>query len=166
MSDDTPQPKSAEAKTPNRSEQIADLILKTLMTGGGVGCLWSLFIQTDLPKAALSAAIATGTGYVAIVAKPLHKRNEEQFERIGQAVDKQYDRWITETSGYERKYLEALKAYCDKLKVEGVKGYLKPLPLEKVIVPIRLNADPTNQLRSHRIKSIWELLPNTERLDQ
>ncbi|MCY7277409.1 MAG: NACHT domain-containing protein, partial [Phormidesmis sp. CAN_BIN44] len=164
MSEESPSAKpSSESKSPNRSEQVADIILKAIVAGGGINALWSYFKDSDLPKAMISAAFALGAGYVVKLMQPVHKRAEEELEQIGNAAVKKGESVFSQVSGFEKKYLEALKAYCDKLKIEGVKGYLKHLPLEKVFVPVRLDSDPTKAFRVERIKSIWDLLPNVDR---
>ncbi|KAM3100655.1 GUN4 domain-containing protein [Phormidesmis sp. 146-12] len=156
---------SSESKSPNRSEQVADIILKAIVAGGGANALWSFFRESDLPKAMISAAFALGAGYVVKLMQPVHKRAEEGLDQMGNAAVKKGESVFSQASGFEKKYLEALKAYCDKLKIEGVKGYLKPLPLEKVFVPVRLDSDPTRAFQVDRIKSIWDLLPNVDRLE-
>ncbi|KAM3111748.1 GUN4 domain-containing protein [Phormidesmis sp. 146-33] len=156
---------SSESKSPNRSEQVADIILKAIVAGGGANALWSFFRESDLPKAMISAAFALGAGYVVKLMQPVHKRAEEGLDQMGNAAVRKSESVFSQASGFEKKYLEALKAYCDKLKIEGVKGYLKPLPLEKVFVPVRLNSDPTKAFQVDRIKSIWDLLPNVDRLE-
>ncbi len=164
MSEESPSSKTPpESKSPNRSEQVADIILKAIVAGGGINALWSYFKDSDLPKAMISAAFALGAGYVVKLMQPVHKRAEEGLDHMGNAAVKKSESVFSQVSGFEKKYLEALKAYCDKLKIEGVKGYLMPLPLEKVFVPVRLDSDPTKAFHVERIKSIWDLLPNVDR---
>ena len=64
-------------------------------------------------------------------------------------------------SNFPEEYLDALKAYCYDLEIEGFKGDLPPLALEDVFVPLRIDSDPSKRLNRGLIKNIWDLLPKT-----
>lgn len=147
-----------ESKSPNRSEQIAGLILTAIAAGGGLNALWAGFKEGDLPKALLSALFAGGVYYCTRLLQPMHKRAEEELDRMGNSVVKRGDSVASQVSGFEKKYLQALKIYCDELQIEGVRSYLKRVPLNEVFVPLQLGNDST-PVTYRRSKQIWDLLP-------
>jgi GTPase SAR1 family protein len=153
---------NAESKSPNRSEQIADWILKAIVAGGGLNALWAGFKDSDLPKAFLSALLAGVAYYGTRLLQPMHKRAEEELDRMGNSVVKRGDSVASQVSGFEKKYLQALKIYCDELQIEGVKSYLKRVPLNEVFVPLWLGDDSTSVTYRDRSKQIWDLLPKKQ----
>jgi len=76
---------------PSLNDQISDILLKVLMTGGiaggGLGAFWSLFKDSDVPKAIASAAIGLAISYAAKMLQPLHEGNQRRLERTGKAID-------------------------------------------------------------------------------
>ena len=63
--------------------------------GGGFGAFWSLFKESNLPKAIASAVIGVSLAYSAKLLLPVHKGNERRLERAGKAIDGGLDQ-ITE----------------------------------------------------------------------
>jgi len=76
---------------PSLNEQIANILLKGIMAGsitvGGFGAFWSLFKDSDVPKAIASAAIGLAISYAAKMLQPLHEGNQRRLERTGKAID-------------------------------------------------------------------------------
>ncbi|MBF2051150.1 MAG: hypothetical protein EDM05_025695 [Leptolyngbya sp. IPPAS B-1204] len=77
--------KSAEpAAKPTFSEQVADILLKFVMAGGvaggGFGAFWSLFKDSDVPKAIASAVIGLGISYAAKMLQPIDAGNRRRLE--------------------------------------------------------------------------------------
>lgn len=176
----TPDPNSK----PPLNEQIADIALKVIMTGGvaggGIGAFWSLFHQSDVPKAIASAVIGLGISYAAKMLQPIHKGTEKRLEKTGEAIDQAIDNStrfvIDKISGgtIEDRYLAYQAAECQRLRSEGVaqhQGVFIPL-LEEVFVPLALGAggslpgfkplpeDLTTDLEvaAHQARSIWDFL--------
>ena len=60
------------------NEQVAEVVLKVIMAGsfagGGFGAFWSLFKESDLPKAIASAVIGVGLAYGAKLLLPAFTR--------------------------------------------------------------------------------------------
>jgi predicted NACHT family NTPase len=149
-----------EPKPPNRSEQFAELILKAIMATGGVGCFWSLFISSDLPKAALSGVLALGAGYITTLMKPVHEGTSKRLEETGKALDqviaKGLDRGVANLQSREHKYLAAIKVQCYPLDIEG---YIpdQTLALDDVFVPLQVE-NPGLALHDRRSMEIWDFL--------
>ncbi|MEO1210162.1 MAG: GUN4 domain-containing protein [Cyanobacteria bacterium J06638_20] len=142
------QPNSPNEK-PSLNEQIADIVLKVIMaggvTGGGIGAFWSLFRESDIPKAITSAVIGLGISYAARMLTPIHKGNERRLEEAGEAIDAGID-WVTDqviakATGFENKYRLCQASACQRLRSEGVAQHeriLIPL-LRDVYVPLTLD---------------------------
>ncbi|MBE9100078.1 GUN4 domain-containing protein [Vacuolonema iberomarrocanum] len=177
------QPNSPNEKPP-LNEQIADIALRVIMaggvTGGGIGAFWSLFRESDIPKAIASAAIGLGISYAAKMLTPIHKGNERRLEEAGKAVDAGID-WVTDqviakATGFENKYRLCQASACQRLRSEGVAQYdriLIPL-LRDVYVPLALDFNATSAgfrdfqdgHDKHEIKQdldIWKILANLDR---
>jgi hypothetical protein len=162
------------------NDKIADIVLKVLMTGGlaggGLGAFWSLFKDSDVPKAITSAVIGLVISYAAKMLQPIHEGNERRLGNTGKALDKAIDnaanQFITKASGFEDRYLECQMYECQAVRSEGVaqyEGIFAPL-LEEVFVPLALGTgaiapgfqfldgeiDPTKDL------NIWRFLSRAE----
>lgn len=164
---------------PPLNEQIADIALKVIMTGGvaggGLGAFWSLFKNSDVPKAIAAAIIGLGISYGAKMLMPVHKGNQRRLEEAGKNIDESLD-WVTEqviarATGFENKYLLCQAADCQSLRSEGVPqqdGIFIPL-LKEVFVPLELDfsaIDPGFKAFAtrgedpelYRERTIWEFL--------
>ena len=84
---------SPTTKTP-LNEQIADIVLKVIMTGGlaggGVGAFWQLFKDSDIPWAIATAGIGLGLSYAAKMLMPVHKGNQRRLEQAVQGNRQRY----------------------------------------------------------------------------
>lgn len=136
------------------NEQIADIMLKVLMTGGvasgGIGAFWSLFKDSDIPKAIASAVIGLGISYAAKMLQPIHQGNERRFEKTGKAIDGAIDRLgegaIAKITNVEDRYFACQAADCETCNPDGMVklgGIFTPM-LEQVFVSLEL--DPTDRL--------------------
>lgn len=145
---EAPEPKDKATEKPPLNEKIADLVLKMVMTGGvaggGIGAFWSLFKDSDVPKAIASAVIGLGISYAAKMLQPVHEGNQRRLEKAGKAIDAAIDRGLAEPARRttEDRYLECQALDCQALRSEGVvqhQGIFIPL-LEEVFVPLELAA--------------------------
>ncbi|MEL6130426.1 MAG: NTPase (NACHT family), partial [Cyanobacteria bacterium J06628_4] len=144
-----PQPK------PPASEQLADMLLKAIRTGGiaggGIGAFWQLFQNSDIPKAIVSLVIGAGLSYGAKLLMPVHKGNEDRAEKAGKAINEGIDQVfdqvtnqvIAAATGFENKYLLCQAAECQAFRSEGMTqhdGIFIPL-LKEVFVPLELDSN-------------------------
>ncbi|MEM6252363.1 MAG: GUN4 domain-containing protein [Cyanobacteria bacterium P01_D01_bin.156] len=143
-----PQPKQPA------SEQLADMVLKVVRTGGiaggGIGAFWQLFLNSDIPKAIASLVIGAGLSYGAKLLMPVHKGNEKRAEQAGKAINEGIDQVfdqitnqvIAAATGFENKYLLCQAAECQAFRSEGMAqhdGIFIPL-LTEVFVPLELDS--------------------------
>ncbi|MBD2122158.1 GUN4 domain-containing protein [Trichocoleus sp. FACHB-262] len=145
---EAPEPKDKATEQAPLNEKIADLVLKVVMTGGvaggGIGAFWSLFKDSDVPKAIASAVIGLGISYAAKMLQPVHEGNQRRLEKAGKAIDAAIDRGLAEPARrtIEDRYLECQALDCQALRSEGVaqhQGIFIPL-LEEVFVPLEVAA--------------------------
>jgi hypothetical protein len=140
---------SPEPQKASLSEQIADIVLKVIrpggVTGGSVGAIWFLFVQSDIPKAIASAGIGLGLSYGAKLLQPIHRGTEQRLEKLGEAADRGIDRMgeaaIAKLTSVEDRYLERQAADCELCNIEGVgkiSGIFTPM-LEQVFVPLEFD---------------------------
>lgn len=140
---------SPEPQKASLSEQIADVVLKVIrpggVTGGSVGAIWFLFVQSSVPKAIASAVIGLGLSYGAKLLQPIHKGNEERLARVGDAANRGLEQiWeaaIAKLTSVEDRYLERQAADCELCSIEGigkVGGIFTPM-LEQVFVPLEFD---------------------------
>jgi GUN4-like/NACHT domain len=147
------------------SDRLAEMIMKGL-AGGGLGAVVGLFTASDLPQKMLATGIGAAGGAALTFVKPIGKQLDQELEEGGQAIAtvlrKVFDLSTTSATGFEKKYLEALKTYCYDLSIEGFKGDLPSLALDDVFVPLRLDSDPMGRANANAIKRIWDLLPKVQ----
>lgn len=148
---------------PNFQGKLTDALIKLLITGSGGSALYFVYVD-QLPKAAIAGIVALGAGLLTSLGeglmKPLQEGMSKRGERLGKAADeaiaKTVDRPL-ETLGFQKNYLDALKAYCYKVEIEGFQD-LPGLALEDVFVPLRIEA-AENRLTATGSREIWEFLP-------
>lgn len=179
----TDKPTSKSKAKVSLSDQIADVVVKAVRTGGvtvgGAGAFWSLFKDSDIPKALASGVIGLGISYGASLLNPVHKGNQDRLTKAGEAANKAIDHGIAKVSGVEEQYYRCQAWACRRQKSEGVvqhDGIFMPL-LEEIYVPLELDASslPAGWRQfpdQHLEKSardvvsghkIWDLLGKTER---
>ena len=163
-SQSTPPPPSEDRKP--IGEQVADLILKAIKPGGvtvgGIGAFWCLLVQSDVPKAVMSAGIGVGLSYGAKLLDPIHKGNQRRLDATGKAIDKGIDDGIkviddsfkqmltylsqkARNGTPEERYLACQALECQAVKSEGViqyDGIFKPL-LAEVFVSLAIDMSAT-----------------------
>ena len=139
-----------EQKTkPSLEEQITDIVLKTIKTGGVAGggghALWLLIKESDIPRAFASAVIGVGISYAAKLLQPIHKGNDERLDRLGNAINDGINRAggavVAKVTSVEDRYFDAQAADCELCKTEGfgkIDG-IATLMLEDVFVRLSLN---------------------------
>ena len=170
---------------PSLSEQIAEVTLKLIMTGGvaggGIGAFWLLFKDGNLLKAIASAVIGVGLAYCTKLLMPVHKGNQRRLEQAGRAIDETLDdvteRAIAAATRFEDKYLLCQASECQALRSEGMAhhdGIFIPL-LKEVFVPLALDLSaslPGFSLRNSKStaenrkkQSIWDFLAETKKVD-
>jgi GUN4-like/NACHT domain len=176
----------ADEKSP-LAEKIADIALKAVMVGGAgtglFGAFWSLFKESDVPKAIASAGIGLGLSYAAKMLQPIHKGNEERLERLGKAANRGLERMgeaaVAKIMSVEDRYFAAQAAECETCSTEGMAkiGFI-PM-LEEVFVPLEFDRNSSSpgfsepELDPLRAASqipqgsptvnIWELLAQAKR---
>jgi hypothetical protein len=114
-------------------DKIADIAIKVVMTGGvaggGVGAFWSLFKESDVPKAIASLVIGVGVSYGASLLTPLHQGNKRRLEQTGKSLDNKFDQGLQYVGGkvtggtLEERYLECQKLFCQSVRSEGIGNY-------------------------------------------
>ena len=138
MSQQPPQPPTLEAR-------LTDAVFKLLVAGSGGYALYNLYLE-DIPKAAISGIVAFGFGLMTqfgqglmeALGSRMKQRGEASGKAIDQAIDNTVGRTLTRLTGFHRQYLEALKARCVDLNVEGYGG-LPRLALEEIYVSLRMH---------------------------
>jgi GUN4-like/NACHT domain len=181
----TPSNPPPTGSEPPLSEQIADIVLKVIKPGGiaagGVGALWLLFVQSDVPKAIASAVIGVGLSYGAKLLMPVHTGTQRRLVQTGEALDRAIDglsaQAIAAATGFEHKYLLCQAIEYQALRSEGMvqhQGSFIPL-LEEVFVPLDLDlsagqagfkaGDLTLEKGSatYQEKTIWDFLAGAKR---
>lgn len=164
----------AEEKAPI-AEKIADIALKVVMTGGvaggGLGAFWSLFKESDMPKAIASVVIGLGISYGASLLDPLHKGNKRRLGNAGEAIDKKLEQGLQYIGGKvtggtpEERYLECQKLFCQAVRSEGLAqhdGIFESM-LEDVFVPLSLALASGGSLPGFRSLPIHDLSAVLER---
>ncbi len=124
-----PEDKTEEkGSSSNWNDQLSEITVKVLMTGGisagGVGAFWSLFKESDIPKAIASGVIGLGITYAASLLSPLHQGNKRRLGKAGNKLDKSIDELVNQlqakATGAEEAYLLAQALDCRDYKTEGM----------------------------------------------
>jgi hypothetical protein len=141
-----------DPQPPPLSEQIADIVIKIIkpggVTGGSLGAIWFLVVQSDIPKAIASAVIGVMLSYGAKLLQPIHRGNEQRFEKWGEAANRSIDRVgeaaIAKITSVADRYRECQAADCETCSTEGVgkiSGIFTPM-LGQVFVPLEFDRSP------------------------
>ena len=150
---------------PSTADRLAEMVMKGV-AGGGLATTIMLLTASDLPQKLMAAGIGTVGGAALTFVKPIKKRVDQELEEGGQSVvnaaKRQKDKMMPGMTGFEKKYLEALKTYCYDLTIEGFKGELPTLALDDVFVPLRLSSDAKGYVNADMVKRIWDLLPQSK----
>ncbi len=160
-------------------EQITDIVLKTIKTGGiaggGIGAFWQLFMASDIPKAIASMVIGAGISYGAALLQPIHEGNKKRFKGLGESADRGIEKlgenvaanW--QALGFDAKYLQCQMWDCHEDYAVGLREdenlpVNNPL-LREVFVPLELSSDSIASGYEFRDRDercqqiqIWELL--------
>lgn len=112
----------------NWKDQLSEITVKVLMTGGisagGFGAFWSLFKESDIPKAIASGVIGLGITYGASLLSPLHQGNQRRLGQAGNKLDKSIDELVDQLQAKatraEEAYLLAQALDCRDYKTEGM----------------------------------------------
>ena len=152
---DSPETPESAPDSPEKAplnEQLADLVVKVIRPGGitcgGVGAVWFLLIQSDVPKAIASAVIGVGLSYGAKLLQPLHEGNQRRLASFGKTLDTAVDQAIADgktlvtqpQKRFEDQYLERQVYDCQAVRADGIAqqpGIFTPL-LKEVFVPLEL----------------------------
>ncbi|MCU0525595.1 MAG: GUN4 domain-containing protein [Elainella sp. Prado103] len=165
MAQSSPLPDEKDDKSP-WNDKLAGIIIQAV-AGGSIGTFATLLNSSDLPKLALGGVIGGGVAPIVFaVAEPISKKLKQGAGYLGETTasgtEDTAQKWLTSLSGFERKYLQALQAYCHALEVEGFRGNLPPLALADVFIPLRLDTDRGNVYGQARVDTtIWHFLPQT-----
>lgn len=159
---------------PSFTEQMADLMLKMLTTGGitagGIGAFWYLFQGGDIPKAIASAMIGLSISYAARLLRPLNEANQRLLDRLGERIGDEAeltaDKIFANLTGFERRYLHHQSLECQEYRTEGInlyEGIFVPL-LQDVAVPLELGFSQLesgvdkSRLTDNNLLTIWDVL--------
>jgi hypothetical protein len=168
-------------------DKLGTIVIKALMTGGvtvgGAGAFWSLFKDSDIPKAIASGAIGVGITYGASLLSPLHEGNKRRLENIGKVLDRVVDKVGQALAGkvtrLDVRYLELQKEDCQTSVCDGISQVFTPL-LEEIFVPLSVTFTEGipgwRQLQSkgfqlesfaidgsgHCDSQVWQFLKNAE----
>jgi GUN4-like/NACHT domain len=135
------------------NEQFSDVLFRWLMKGGvasgGVGALWSLALDSDIPKALVFLGVGALFAYTVKFLKPIHTQIEEISEDAGEAFTKTGKKFtaqaIAKVQGIDEKYLLAQKLDCRWIRTDGANQYegmdsIRVPLLEDVFVPLSLGS--------------------------
>ena len=158
MNQDSPPPK------PDFSEKLTDALIKLLVTGSGGSAIYFLYVD-ELPKAAIAGVIsvatglltAFGEGLLGVLKAWLNKQGKQVGKGITQAADRKLDHFSRDRD----RYLEALKASCYAVEIEGFQD-LPGLALKDVFVPLRIQSHQSAGALSRGQQQIWEFLPTRQ----
>lgn len=150
---------------PSPTDKLTDALIKLLFAGSGGYALYSLYTD-DLPKAAIlglvSAMAALMTSFGQGLMGQLTSSMKTRGEKVGQFVDQTLENTVDITwariSQSHKQYLEALKAQCYAVEIEGFQD-LPALALEEVFVPLRIESDQNQLGFGDGPKEIWDFLP-------
>ncbi|MGD1863258.1 MAG: GUN4 domain-containing protein [Phormidesmis sp.] len=137
---------------PPLGDQISEVIRQVLKPGGvavGSGvAFWQLLANDSAGKAIVSFLIGAGTSYGARMLKPLHEKNLETADQVGEAIGgvgeafgEVTQRAITAASGFEGRYLLCQASDCESLRAEGMAqrdGIFEPL-LKDIFVELQID---------------------------
>ena len=105
---------------------------------------------------------AAGVWFLSKLGSRIRPKVEKALDHANEAFDRRVDLTLSTLSRFHRQYLEALKTHCHNLKIEGYKGRLPRLELEKVYVPLRINSDAQRNAPQQSRRNIWDLLPKDQ----
>ncbi|MBE9179866.1 GUN4 domain-containing protein [Oculatella sp. LEGE 06141] len=166
MPNELAKPSEAKDEKPQWNVKLSEIIFQAV-AGGGFSAFITLLNTSDLPKLALGGLIGGGAAPIAFaIIEPVSKKLRQGAGYVGDAVasggENTVQKWWSSLSASERKYLEALQAYCHALEVEGFRGHLPPLALKDVFIPLRLNTDRGHVYGQINIDTtIWQFLPKS-----
>ncbi|MGK7874891.1 MAG: GUN4 domain-containing protein [Xenococcaceae cyanobacterium] len=147
---------------PSVNEQIADVLVKVLVTGSGSFSLYYL-VAEDIAKAIIAGGVAFGASSMTNFWKGFGNILNPDAQKVGEEAGKVVERTITDIASkimdFPSLYREALKTYCYSVEVEGFQN-LPGLPLKDVFVPLRIES-AQSRLLAESPKEIWEFLPHT-----
>ncbi len=150
------QEKSFEIQPANTNsklqDKLAEMVVSVLMTGGlsagSFGAFWSLFKESDIPKAITSLVIGGGISYGASLLGPVHVGNQRRFGKAGNWVDRRIDGAIEavkwKLSGCDGRYLQRQGERCQEYYGIDVEDFKQPegilqVNLDEVFVPLNLD---------------------------
>lgn len=182
MPEETPNKSVAKEEKIPWKERIADFAVKAFMTlsvaGGGAGAFWSLFKESDIPKAIASGVIGVGLTYGASLLSPVHEGNQRRLGALGRWIDRSIDgglEWLRwQVSGCDGKYLQRQGERCREYYGIDVEDFKQPegilqVNLAEVFVPLNLDLSmgefrkATEQADQKRSCEIWDFLAQEKR---
>jgi len=163
MSEAPPQKTEEKDEKAPWNIKLSQITLQAL-AGVGFGAFITLLNTSDLPKLALGGFFGGIAPIVFAITEPISKKLKQGAGYVGEATasgtEETVQKLLTSLSGFERKYLQALQAYCHALEVEGFRGHLPPLALADVFIPLQLDTDRGNVYGQAKTDTtIWQFLP-------
>jgi GUN4-like/NACHT domain len=165
-----------EASSSKLKDKIGEMVIKSLMTGGvgagGLGAFWSLFKESDIPKAIASGVIGLGIAYGASLLDPVNQGNKRRLKEAGQSLDGNIDETIeklkAKATGATDAYLICQALDCRDYKSEGMgsRDRIAIPMLQEVYVPLELDSSAVQAGLGRRSRSkrdpseecIWDFL--------
>jgi hypothetical protein len=175
---ETPEQKEIQKSpenTPDPKGQLADIVIKLIMGGGvgagGLGAFWSLFKDSDIPKAITSAVIGLGISYGALLLKKVDEGNRRRLDQASGAIDQGIDEIVEKlkmrATGAKEAYLLCQALDCRDYKSEGMgsRDRIAIPMLQKVYVSLELDSSAVQAGLGRRLKKkpddqqhIWDFL--------
>ncbi|MGB3515131.1 MAG: GUN4 domain-containing protein [Elainellaceae cyanobacterium] len=162
-----PEPSSHTSLTWNDVRNLLDSkLVSTGVPGVIVGVAITRAIDGAWGQAIQALGVAAGVWVLIKVGVRLAPKVERVVDHVDRTFDDRFELTLSTVTGFHRQYLEALKAHCHSINIEGYKGRLPRLVLEKVYVPLRVSVDdPDRSPLQNRSLKIWDKLPKVEQPD-
>jgi len=155
MNQDSPPPKQ------DFFEKLTDALIKLLVTGSGGSAIYFLYVD-ELPKAAIAGVISVATGLLTTFGEGLlgvlKEWTNKRGKQVGEGITQAADRTLENLSKPHQHYLEALKASCYAVEIEGFQD-LPGLALKDVFVPLRIESARSDWGIQESNQDIWAFLP-------
>ncbi len=135
-----PEAKSSESVSPVWNQQIAEMIVKAIGSGGFATFI-ALFLSSELPKIAMAGALGSGAGLGYAFVEPIARRAKKGAEKAGEGTadfaESAAKGLVAKATGVDDRYLELQKEDCQTSLCDGINQVFSPL-LEEIFVPFAI----------------------------
>ena len=137
-------------------------LINTGVPGAIAGFGISRAFEKDWWQFLVLLGTAAGVWLLIKIGARIAPRVDQAIEQADEAVSQKFELARTNRSNFQQQYLEALKARCVDLTVEGYGG-LPRLALEDIYVSLRMHpGGQGNSTLQNRNLSIWDILPKAD----